>query len=596
MKKLLLSAVVLSTAAVMSANPVQGYTETTEAGKALPIKLNPNLELVKAMPATRGTTVDLILEAEGTMKDYTMKGVGISSTNGGLNASTMQGATNIVWGDDNKVYIHNPLGAFRYGYAVGTLSEDGKTIRVQLPQAIAALRNATIDDEDFYPLNLSVMNLASTPEELENGQGRYEAEADPAKNYIEYSVAENGVITQVYPYMADFEYEDPDAWWPTPKFPDTMLSCYAVIPKNVAVGGDDDSLVNYWWGYTNLNQEFTPLPDNLIYYEIPEDLEWNSNWCITGGWNPELIDGAIKGDKIYFKNLQYMIPDAVIVGEINGNTVTFKDRQCMGICDMNNRYILLNGVNYETTLNEWGYPQTSFELNNEDVVMTYDADTKTLVQQGENKGFILNSLIDDIFYYTYYCNPTIRLQTEELLCAAPNNPDTPTWSDYSEWYEGYRYCLFFNFPNTNVNGALLNADDMAFHVFFNHETEPFIFDATEYEIAEDLEWIPATYNSGNNYICGYGNAAQCLFFETGFTAVGVQTRYSAPNGQDYLSDIIWFDIEEEGIATVDVDRTVAGEVMFDITGRRVVNPAAGQMVIKVIRYTDGTVKTSKTIF
>lgn len=595
MKKLLLSAVVLCTATVMNALPVQGYTDKPEAAATLPVKLNPNFEFVNTMPASRGLTVDLIMEPEGTLKDYTMKGVGISNTTGGLTNSTMQGATNIVWGEDNKVYIHNPLGAFRYGYAEGTLSADGKTIRVQLPQAIAAMRNVTIDDEDYYPVNLSVMNCTSTPEELANGEGRYEAETDPEKNYIEYSVDENGVISQIYPYKEAFDMDESGAW-PMPLFPETMLSCYLSIPKSIYEGGTDETVKDYWFGYANLNQQFTPVPNDLIYYDIPEDLEWDSNWSLTGGYNPTLIDGAIQGDKIYFKNFNYMIPDAVVVGEINGNTVTFKDRQCMGICEMDNRYILFNGVNYGVTINDWGYEQLSFELSYEDVVMSYDAETKTLVQQGENKGFILNSLIDDIYYYSYACNPTIRYQSDELLCAAPENPQTPMWSDYSEWYEGYRYCLFVNFPNMNVNGALLEASDMAYRVFMNHEDEPFIFDATEYELPEDMEWLGATFIVPNQYICGYGNAAQVLFFETGYTAVGVQTRYSAPDGKDYLSDIVWYDIPDDGIAAIDADRTVAAETMFDITGRRVVNPSAGQMVIKVIRYTDGTIKTAKTVF
>lgn len=586
---------VLCTAGVMSALPVQGYTDKAEAGATLPVKLNPNFEFVNVMPASRGLTVDLILNPEGTRKDYTMKGVGISSTMGGLRDETMQGASDIVWGEDNKVYIHNPLGAFTYGYAEGTLSADGKTIRVQLPQAIAAMRNQTIDDEDYYPVNLSVMNLASTPEELERGEGRYEAEADPEKNYIEYSIDENGVVTQTYPYKEAFDMDE-STQWPTPLFPETMLSCYLSVPKNIYEGGEDPTVKDYWFGYTNLNQKFTPVPNDLIYYEIPEDLEWDGNWCLTGGWSPMLVDGAIKGDKIYFKNLNYMIPDAVIVGEINGNTVTFKDRQCMGICDKNNRYIIFNGVTYETTLNEWNYPVLNFTLSNKDVVMSYDPATQTLKQEGENEGFIMNSLIDDIYYYSYACNPTIRFQSDELLCAAPQNPQEPMWADYSEWYEGYRYCAMFNFPNMNVKDALLSADAMDYRVFMNHEEEPFIFDATEYELSEDMEWLPATFISTNMFISGYGNAAQVLFFETGYTAVGVQTRYNAPDGQAYMSDIVWYDIPDSGIDTVDTDRTVAAVAMFDITGRRVLNPAAGQMVIKVTRFTDGTVKTVKTVF
>ncbi len=595
MKKLLLSALALGAVAAMQAAAPQGYTADAPATATLPVKLNPNFEFVNTMPASRGTTVDLILEPTGNIKAYTMKGIGISSTTGGLTNSTMQGATEIVWGDDNKVYIHNPLGAFTYGFAEGTLSADGKTIRVQLPQAIAAMREVTIDDENYYPVNLSVMNLSATPEELEQGLGTYTPETDPEKNYIEYSVDENGVITQVYPYKEDFDMDNSTAW-PTPLFPEQMLSCYLTIKKSVYEGGDDESLKDYWFGYANLNQKFTPVPDDLVYYDIPEDLEWDSNWCLTGGYSPVLIDGAIKGDKIYFKNFQYMISDAVVVGEINGNTVTFKDRQCLGICNLDNRYIIFNGVNYETTLNEWNYPVTTFTLSNEDVIMSYDPETKTLVQQGENKGFILNSLIDDIFYYTYACNPTIRYQSLELLCAAPENPQEPMWSDYSEWYEGYRYCMMANFPNINVKGALLNAEDMAYRVFMNHESEPFIFDAIEYELPEDMEWCPATFTTGNMYICGYGNACQVLFFETGYTAVGIQTRYTAPDGNDYLSDIVWYDIPDDGIATIDADRTVAAESLYDLTGRRVVNPAAGQLLIKVTRFTDGTTKTTKTIF
>ena len=594
MKKLLLSVLTLSTA-VMNAYSAQ---ESGTPACPLPFKVNPNLEFVDPTPASRGASnvedLGIIMDPQGTAVDYTQYGIGISNTQGGLTNGTMEGATWMVYSDNNKVYIANPLGAFHYGFAEGTLSADGKTIRVQLPQPIAAMRDASdLNTPVYYPVTLSIMTLDATPEMLAEGSANYVAETDPEKNYIEYSVDDKGVITQTYPYQADFEYVDNNGWQ-MPQFPEKWLSCYLTVTRRLQEGIDDDTEKDYWFGYANLNQKFTPLPDDLVYYEIPEDLEWNGDWCLTGGYSPVLVNGAIKDNKIYFKGIGFATADAVIVGEIEGDKVIFKNRQYLGV--FQGRYSILSTVTYKEELNEWGYPTTVFTPINEDAVMKYDAAAQTLVQEGEDKGILINGSLEDVFSFGYACNASFRLQTTELLSAAPENPGEPMWSDYSEWYEGYRYSLYFNFPNTNVNGALLNANNMSYRVFFNHEEDPFIFDATEYELAEDMEWLPTTWVAANQYICGYGNSAQVLFFETGYTAVGVQTRNSAPDGKEYLSDIVWLDIPDAGIENVVNDKAVASETMYDITGRRVINPAAGQLVIKVTRFTDGTTKTDKVVF
>ncbi len=533
------------------------------------------MELVtKAQMSRAEVGVDnMILEPEGTAELYSMMGVGISSIYGGLWESTMSGATDIVWGADNKVYIHNPLGAFTNAYVEGTLSEDGTQVVVELPQTVAAMRNWNGTDYDYYPLNVSVMVKTSTyEEEIEDGGATYAPEWVEGENKVVYDLSVDGTLTQVDPYQEGFE-EDPNGQQYL-LYPERMLSCYITVPENVWYGTGTDNLINVWYGYTNLNQVFTPLPKDMIEYEIPEDLEWNNNWAIKsegdyyGFWN-ELVPGAIKDNRIYFTNMSYLIPDAVLVGEIDGNKVTFKTGQYMGICTSQNRYITFTGV--KVTENEDG--TYTWELSDEDVVFDYDTDTQTMkmVITDKTNGMIMNSLIGDIYYYCAFNEPTIHLQTAADLAYAPVEPEILAWNDYSEWYDYAYYGATFEFPMFNTNGAIINYDDLYYRVFFNDQV--FIFYPDEYGVEEEMEWVPTTFIDTQWRIIGYGDMVMIYFFNEGVNKVGLQSGYFDENGNLYTSEIVSLQVGQDGINSVAAEANSSAEPRwFNLQGIEVANP------------------------
>ena len=593
MKKLLLSIISCMAVSLSLAQAIGDEAPGRKFGKS------PNFPdgftLAEKHATSRAQTVDdLILEPEGRQEPYSMRGIGISSTWGGLQEALMQGATDIVWGDNGKVYIHSPLGAFIYGYAEGTISEDGKQVKVQLPQTVAAMNYRDSEGQACQcPMKLSVMVKISTKEEeLEDGP-TYIPEPDPEKNVLIYDLSEDGTLTQVSPYMENFE-PDEDLYL---KYPDEMLSCYLYVPRNVMYGGELDDMIEYWYGYTNLNQVLSPLPKDLIVNEIPNDLEWNGNWAITSAsaWN-ELVQGAIKDNKIYLTNLSNLIPDAVVVGDIEGDKVIFKDKQYMGLCEQMNRYITFRGAySYINGYNEYtGLPDIRFAVTNEDVVMDYDPSTQTMTLNDGTKGFIMNSLMGDyVYYYCAFDSPRIHLQTNADLMYPPKDPSIEAWNDYSEWYDHPFIGATFRFPELNTNGAVLNYDNLYYRVYFNDEL--FIFYPDDgFGIEEETDWMCTTFYDTNYRIYGDGDLVMVYFYTGGVTKVGLQSGYKLDDGTMYESNVVVLDMSDGSIDSA-IDKTPIKTEAFDLQGRRLLNPERGSMIIEVTTFSDGTISAKKIV-
>ena len=134
-------------------------------------------------------------------------------------------------------------------------------------------------------------------------------------------------------------------------------------------------------------------------------------------------------------------------------------------------------------------------------------------------------------------------------------------------------------------------DNFKYVVYINDEE--WTFDADEYDLEESIEEIPW---SMNNYwiMKNYDSSRHTLsFFVEGIDTFGVQSVYNY-NGMETRSEIVTLDVEEfMGVEDVEAAK-VASVRYYDLTGREVVNPAAG-IVIKRTVFTDGSASSVKTI-
>lgn len=567
-------------AAPAGRSPQKISKKTSEVKTEFKMNVQPRKTNFKLTDLKAVRSDDVILSPAGDKVIYSYDGLAIYYSFLGLMAGELTGATDVVYDYDNKkAYLHAPIGSMQEGYVEGTISDDGKKITVKYPQIIGYVED---EDEDgnptFYPLNISVMNQVEVDGFVDF------IPALPADNVVEYNINEDGTVAMT-PFQDDF-YADDEGYV---MFPEKYLSCYVTVPKSLVEDleeGEEDSPYDMWYYDGNITQVFEPLPSDLVIYDIPENLDWTPNWRVIGAdGNYALCKVAFKDDMVYIGDL---VPesDAVIVGTLQDGKITLKDRQYLGIHEAYDEFIYLLGADAEEAYDE-DYDEfyTSYAINGEDMVFTWNVDKKEMVFEGANKGMLLNASLDYISYYDAFVQPVINFQTDEDLCVAP---PAPTIYAYEE-YEGWDPMLVVNFNDVCENGVVLNYENMSFEVFINGELN--VFSAEEYELEEDMTEIPCYFD--NYDLAAYGSTAYITIFDGGIDTIGVRTINNAPDGKKYYSDIDTYQVA--GLKNVESAQDVKAVRYYDLQGRLVANPAAGSLVIKVMTLGDGSNKVVKSI-
>lgn len=532
-----------------------------------------------------------ITEPTGEKKEYIYSSTGFSRSILGATPGKTDGVTDIVWDrDNNKAYIHHPLGGVATAYVEGTIAADGKTITVQLPQLVGFLTGYDEDqDPVLLPLYVSVMQKVSA-----GGDGIDYVPVSNDQNVAVYSVSEDGnVVTMTSPYQADFDTNAQGQQL----MPEKYLTAYYEHNKSlwdILQPGEQDVVIQDWYIYGCLNMKYdSQLPDDAIVYDIPNNLNWEEDWRISGtNGSRKMCKVAIQDDKFYVGNL-IDGANAVIVGTLKGDQVTFKNNQYMGIHPQANKFMLLQGVDskqeYDADNREY---YLVYELNGQDMVFNWDADNNELVFEGANKGMVLNSSFVRVLYYDVYNEPEIVKQANSELCVAPERPGLDGWWPSNPG----THLLSMVFSNIATSGAVLEKENLYWSMYL--DGEPFTFLQSKYRLGKDMVEVPITLNKGKVSIIG-GITYVSIFDEDfeGKSELSVCTINHAPNGEQYYSAMTTIKLEGGGVGIQQVEaEDMPTSVRFvDMQGREVKAPVAGQMLIKVATYADGTTRASKVV-
>lgn len=576
MKKLYIAFLGALVAGMACAAPVGHAPQKVSNKKASEIKMNvaPCKTTFKKVSPTAARADEAIENPQGDKRVCSYTGLAIYYGWFGLDAGEISGASDIVY-DGNKAYMRGVIGSLPEGYVEGTVSDDGKKITVQLPQVMGYVETY---DDDYnpiqYPLYASVMDQIEV-----DGYVDFVPEV-PVSNVVEYTVNDDGTVAMT-PFQDDF-IVDEDGYL---EFPEKYLTCYIKCPKSLVADleeGEEDVDIEYWYYDGNITQVFSPLPDDLVVYDIPADLDWEQNWrLVSANDNNVLCNVAFKDNKVYVDGL---VPgaDAVIVGEMADGKVTFKDRQYMGIHEGYDQFIFLLGCNIEEAYDEYYEDYyTNYVINGEDMVFTWNADKKEMAFVGANKGILFNADLKEIYYYDGFAEPVFSFQSDEELCVAPPAPGIEYYQDYD--------VVMLDFNNQLENGVILNPYNMSFEMYINGELN--VFDADDYGLEEDMTEVPCYFD--NMSLACYGNVAYIELFDGGIESIGVRTINNAPDGKKYYSDIVTYDVA--GLQTIEAAQDVKATRYFDLQGRPVANPTAGSLVIKVMTLGDGSNKAVKVV-
>ncbi|MBP3252574.1 MAG: hypothetical protein J6M25_08070 [Prevotella sp.] len=95
------------------------------------------MTLINAAMAMAQTPAMITEQPQGELKTYDRSGYSYYTTGYYVSRGVQTGTVDIVFGDNSKVYIKQPLAKLLSdAWIEGTLSDDGKTITVQMGQPI----------------------------------------------------------------------------------------------------------------------------------------------------------------------------------------------------------------------------------------------------------------------------------------------------------------------------------------------------------------------------------------------------------------------------------------------------------------------------
>ena len=508
---------------------------------------SPSAPSLKKAPAKINSAQDVITSVEGTVQDVSVSGSGYMVFWGSLyyyeNESV---ASHVVYGDNNEVYIYNILpNGLTNSYVKGV--KDGDKVVVDLPQTLVW------SDEAEDGFNLALYDYVEYEENGELTAWYFISD----ESSMTFSVAEDGTLT------ADGVSEG----------------------KILALGNCSDA---DWAGYGVWDLAITPFNDKVV--EVPADIEVSENfWVIRQDGYGQFVNFAQGGEEMYLQGLFTASPEAWVKASVEYEdytaTVSIAQDQYLGLgydsyfmytkCaklvedkDGNFEYEFMpDGYCYELT---WDFEEETMVAKDPEVVLLFNV--------GKDRPDALGEVYD------------LKLEHQDSFEGTPLDPYGLSYDD-SKMVD-YDYAAFkFYVPAVSTEGDCLLPGDLSYVVFV--DGEEWTFDADEYDIAEDLEEIPWTFN--DYWIC-YGFDAEIErevdFFVEGITTLGVQSIYRY-NGEETRSEIVTIDLDDPtAVTAVGAGKKVADVKYYGIDGREVANPAAG-IFIKRVTFEDGSVATFK---
>lgn len=505
---------------------------------------------------------EIIYEApEGVTKTYTevYDGWVFWGTSMGMFYNKGNRTTNqMVWAEDSKVYIYEPVKNYTTGsYAVGTYA-DGK-ITVELPQCIGAYYDEAGEIAYMY---LNKM------EEVEQDGEKYYMICYPEDNFLVYDVDDEGNVTLNLGNDADaVDVEN------------------GVNPKYLAgmTYENEPHALQVWSGFGDSFEEWTLIPDEEPVTP-PADLA-SEYWAFETLGNKSVIEVKIDGDNIYLNGFTSYIEGYWIKGTLTREKeIVFPTQQFMGKNQWGQyQYFLATKVVPPADEFSWN----TYEMIDQ-ITMKYDPETKIYSAPGE--AFCVSSYRDYVSYSALAESPMLWEQPAEMLNAAPQNPYVTNFNQFND--ATMRGSITWEIPYTNVNGALLRPGKMYYNFYVDGEL--FTFEPDEYSLFTEPT-VDVPYEASNYYdIYVYRQSHDITFKFSDPESFGMQSFYIADDGNVYSSELITWETATVGINATELTKEVKEVIFYNLSGVAVAHPTNGVYIKRTV-YTDGSQTTEKTV-
>lgn len=473
--------------------------------------------------------------------------------------SDMHTTTEFVFGNDGYVYIKDFMAMLPFGsYIKGEVDPETFDMKFSFPQTID-------NDEDEEWMDISLFYENGFPEDMP-------IPVEEENNFITFVYGDDGSISMK-------------------PLPEGCFIGVALQPYEMWVGMAQTaaSLVE-----PTDDREIVTIPDGVTGKKYSYITYGNGQYDLSR--TPDFgyrVEVAVDGDDVYFKGLSMDDASICFKGKLEGDKIMVPNNQFLGV---------LASV-YETSV-MFGHPDKNayggYALYPEDTVMILDYDESNGIIKVADPEMVMffnltpNSNPNGIYYLQMFENLELIYQPD-----ASGAPLDPWGLDYSDG--GNSLSTFdFNLPLINEDGVLLERDNMYYNIYMDGELWPLT--AEEFKIPETLEDVPYLYKS-NQIVSSKINIFHELGFHVqGFDTLGVQC-FNVFDGVTYAGSLATLDIATgevtytaggSAVAEMPAEGKVVDTEYFDLTGKRVANPAHGVFVKRTLME-DGSVKVMKEI-
>lgn len=480
----------------------------------------------------------IVEQPQGILKDKLYRSAsGYTYSSGSAYAADVDGdVAKLVISDNNELYLYSPISFYPTKSWIKGYKDKGDTITFTFPQLIYQQGDAS-----YYARKMKIGTKIN----------------DYGEEYETYVV---DTLSQTIKFI-----------WRN----DSLLKC-----------GDDMLALTTsdarWTGYGDVTLSIFNLPENLI--NKPNDENSAKLYKMSIPTSETTTDNRIvkiakEGDSIYFKGFYNNTSDAWVKAVKEGNKYMLKGKQYLGIDTINNIHVFFSPAHVDSTM-MWDEVFLRYKLSNEmnweynEVDDSFATDSAFIINYGQLKTSIMARY------------PKASFTPWQDVVATPKDPEfvfvRPNTGDYG-YYK-------FTIPTISTDGEYINAENLAYNIYYNDELVTFFPD--EYKgLKSELTDIPYYFSDGYE-ITMDGDLHKIYYYSLGIDKIGVQSIYKG-GGEVKKSSIVSYDISAQSItnATNNSRQKISYK---DISGRNVNYPTKG-LFIKVMENSDGTLTTSKVV-
>ncbi len=395
---------------------------------------------------------------------------------------------------------------------------------------------------------------------------------------MEVVINENNVGTFVVPedcrYVLNIE-EDGSLTAADPK----MLLGVCVHTLDDEVEGND---VWLWKGFGDRDIKMVPATGEPV--SIPEGIEV-ANWVMNDGYKDFFVQVAIDGDDFYVDGVNRSLADSWIKGKISDGKVIFPSGQYLGADMEIYYYSYFCGADFSDEIDDNGDIIRVASLA-DSAVFAYDEEKGSLTLE---RGYVINSTSNLLFPLYFYEDVTIGLQHRDPQ-ASPAAP-YDLFYDESEWDAS----VWFQLPNTDVNGELLLVENLYYEIYINGELQYFDIPDEEWNV-ENTSRIPYMYDDWYDFWVDADDPRDhtvYLYYDGEVTSIGIRSIYVNEVGEDIYSEMgYWGDVV--GVNATNADKIPVSVKWYDLQGREMKDHGHG-MSVKVSVYSDGSTTCEKVV-